>query len=178
MADNAIKTRTVLVDGLQVETNDAGAVAIERLQKQLSDSQAVHQKALSDHQAELAKKDAEIDSLKAKVLSDADLDARVKARADLVTKAKALAPAVVVDGKSDADIRRSVVAAKLGDAAIADKSEAYIDARFDILVEDSATADPVKQVLKDGAKAQVQTADAAYAAHVADLENAWKKGTN
>ena len=53
-------------------------------------------------------------------------------------------------GKSDADIRKAVVVAKRG-AAMADKSDAYIDAAFDLLVEDAGEgkADPVRGALKD-----------------------------
>jgi hypothetical protein len=70
-------------------------------------------------------------------LDDADLDKRVAARADLITKAKAIAKDVKTDGLSDAAIRKAAVTAALGDAAVKDKADAYIDARFDILVEDA-----------------------------------------
>ena len=62
--------------------------------------------------------------------------------------------------------------AKLGDAAVAGKSDAYVDARFDILVEDAAKTDPVREALKDGKPSQpVTDARAAYIAH---LETAHK----
>lgn len=143
------KLRTVLVDGLSVETTDQGAQAIEKLQKALADSaanitklQADHAKALADKDAEIAKKDAALDAEKAKVLSDADLDKRVAARADLIGKAKAIAKDVKTDGLSDSEIRKAAVAAALGDEAVKDKADAYIDARFDILVEDAAEKQP------------------------------------
>ncbi|MER9188309.1 DUF2213 domain-containing protein [Mesorhizobium australicum] len=178
--------RKVLVDGLTVETTDAGAQAISKLFGDLASSAAKittlatdHATAIAAKDKDLAKKDAEIDGLKAKVLSDADLDKRVAARADLIGKAKAIAKDVKTDGLSDSAIRKAAVAAKLGDAAIADKTDAYIDARFDILVEDAVKdaggADQFRTVVAGGLKA-VDTAPAATAhkAMTDHLSGAWQ----
>lgn len=178
--------RTVVVDGLSVTTTDQGAQAISKLLKDLESSAAKltalatdHATAIAAKDKDLAKKDAEVDGLKAKVLSDADLDKRVAARADLIGKAKAIAKDVKTDGLSDAAIRKAAVAAKLGDAAIADKTDAYIDARFDILVEDAVKdaggADQFRTVVAGGLKA-VDTAPAATAhkAMTDHLSGAWQ----
>lgn len=158
--------RTVVVDGLSVTTTDQGAQAIAKLQKELESSAAkfadaatAHQTAIAAKDAEIAKKDAELDATKAKVLSDADLDKKVQARADLIAVAKTIAKDVKTEGLTDAGIRKAVVVAKIGDAAIAGKADAYIDARFDLLVEDAAkgSPDPFAAVVKGG----LQTTDAA-----------------
>ncbi|TPM39367.1 DUF2213 domain-containing protein [Mesorhizobium sp. B2-2-3] len=179
--------RKVLVDGLQVETTDAGAQAISKLladlqssAAKLADAETKHQTALAANDADLAKAHAERDAAIAKVLSDADLDKRVAARTDLITKAKAIAKDVKTDGLSDGAIRKAAVTAALGDAAVKDKADAYIDARFDILVEDAAKkiggADPFRQVVQNG----LQTNDAAgtvATAHQAmtdHLASAWQ----
>ena len=162
-----INTRTVMVDGLPVECTDAAAIAIAKLQTQISDAAASHTVAIAAKDAAIAKAEAERDSANAKVLTDAQIDARVNARADLVASAKAIHDADYT-GKSDADIRKAVVAAKLGDAAIKDKSESYVDARFDILVED-AKKDPVTRVLRDGAT-PIQVQDNGYSASVDSLD--------
>jgi hypothetical protein len=169
-----IKTRTILVDGLSVETTDAGAQAIAKLQGQLKDAETATVKLVSDHNAaiaakdaEIAKKDAEIDSMKGKVLDTAQLDARVQARADLIADAKAIHD-TDYSGKSDAEIRKAAVVAKLGDAAVKDKSDAYIDARFDILVEDSKK-DPVTRALRSP-HASTTVNDNGYAESVQDLQ--------
>lgn len=148
MSDKPLKT--VTVDGLSIEVTDQGAQVITKLQKQIADADAAQTKMISDHKAsidakdgEIAKKDAEIDALKGKVLDGAALDAAVQARGDLVVKAKAIAPEVKTDGLSDAAIRKAVVVAKLGDA-MADKGDAYIDARFDILAEDAAGTEQLR----------------------------------
>lgn len=175
------KTRTILVDGLSVETTDAGAQAIEKLQKQLADAAAAAASSAQAHETVLAQKDAEIDDLKGKVLTDAQRDALVQGRADLIATAKRLVPTIATDGKSDADIRREVVVAKLGDAAIAGKTEPYIDARFDILAETKA-ADPF-QAARGGSPAapvgppsfaQMDDAGKAYAEMMDRQANAWR----
>lgn len=180
--DKIMTLKTVTVDGIPVEVTDQGATVIGTLQQRLADAntkfadaEKANQTALAAKDAELAKKDAEIDALKGKILSDADLDKRVQARADLITKAHATAKDVKTEGLSDAAIRKAVVVAKLGDAAVADKSEAYIDARFDMLVEDASKngADPFRTVVQQGLS-QVSDADRvvtdAYSQMVADMK--------
>jgi hypothetical protein len=171
--------KTVTVDGIPVEVTDQGATVITTLlqrladaAKKVSDAETAHNTAIAAKDAELAKKDAEIDDLKGKVLDAKAIDAKVTARADLITKAKAVAPDIQTDGKSDDDIRKAAVVAKLGDAAIKDKPQAYIDARFDILAEDAGSADTVRDAithlrpgtnLSDAAKLE-KDAHAAYLA--------------
>lgn len=169
-------TRTVMVDGLPVECTDASAIAIDKLQRQLSDSNAVaarqateHTAALALKDAEIAKRDAQIDTLQGQVMSDAALDARVQARSALVTKAKSLHDADYT-GKSDMDIRKAVLVAKLGDAAVAGKSDAYIEARFDGLTDSVQPFDPVARALSDGAAHRTVVRDNGYGASVAGLD--------
>ncbi len=176
MADNL---RKVVLDGLTIETTEQGEQAIAKLQgivsdsaKQLTDAQAVHDAAIAAKDAEMAKKDAEIESLKAKVLSDADIDKRVSERADLVTTAKGLVDHDYSGMGGDA-IKAHVVKAKFGDAAVTDKSQAYIDARFDVLVEQGAPADPVRVAMN--AKPQAVN-DNGYGEYVQNISDAWKGG--
>ncbi|OCJ05313.1 hypothetical protein A6U87_15025 [Rhizobium sp. AC44/96] len=182
----SMTTRTLMVDGLSVELTDKDAQIVQRaidaLTKQIADAQAVQAKADADHakviaakDAEIAKKDAQIDDLSKKVLSDADLDKRVQDRADLVAVAKSIAKDLRTEGLTDAAIRKAVVAAKLGDAAVADKADAYIDARFDILVEDAKKADPFAVVVKNGVTQQDANtnASAAHKAMTDHMTSAW-----
>lgn len=176
--------KTVTVDGIPVEVTDQGAIVITTLQTRLadvsaklSDAEKAHQVAIAAKDAEIAKKDASLDAEKAKVLSDADIDKRVQARADLITVAKAIAKDVKTEGLSDAAIRKAVVVAKVGDAAIAGKADAYIDARFDLLVEDAKkTIDPFARVVADGIHHNLDApgaADKSWNDSVSDL-NAWR----
>jgi hypothetical protein len=145
--------------------------------KRLADAQAAHDAAIAAKDAAIAKADADRDAARAAVLTDAALDARVAARADLIGRAKVIAPTVTTAGLSDAAIRKAVVVAKLGDAALAGKSDAYVDARFDILAEDAAKADPVADAMR---VAPVNVGDAKAKAEKARFEylesqrDAWK----
>ena len=168
MAD-AIQTRTVLIDGLSVVTTDAGAQALEKLMKDMTAAEKKAAEEMDKKDGELAAKDAQIAEMSKSVLSDADLDAKVAARADLIGKAKAIAKDVATTGLSDAAIRKAAVVAVLGDAAIAGKSDAYVDARFDILSEDAAKGDSVADALKTG----VTVATDARAEYVKGLGTAY-----
>ena len=175
--DMADVLRKLLVDGLTIEVTEQGAQAIEKLNGKLADA-ATATKTLTDaHSAELAVKDAafsklqaELDDAKTKILSDAQVDARVKERADLIGTAKSIVDGDYT-GKTVAEIRKAAVHAKLGDAAITGKDDAYIAVRFDILAEDAAK-DPVRQHLiqKDG-KPVVNAATDARAKMLADFNS-------
>lgn len=173
--------KTVTVDGIPVEVTDQGAVVIATLQGRLADAatklsttEAAHATAMAAKDADLAKRDAEIDDLKSKQITDAQIDERVKARGDLIAKAKAIHDGDYA-GKSDAEIRKAVVIAKIGDAAIAGKTDAYIDARFDLLVEDAAK-DPVRQHLINQDGNPPKPNDNGQQAYEQRLNDAWKGG--
>lgn len=198
VGDRSMTTRTILIDGLSVELTDKDAQIVERtisnLTKSLADANAKattdakemadkHAKEIEAKDAEikdkdkaLAKAEAERDDFKAKVLTDAALDKRVAERSALLASAKAIAPKAALDGLGDAAIRKAAVVAALGDAAVADKAEAYIDARFDILVE-GLKADPIKAALLSAPPPTGDAAagaTAAQAAMTAALTDAWK----
>lgn len=179
--DNPMNLRKILVDGLQVETTEAGEQAINKLQSQLTDAQTALTKANEDHQtainakdAELGKKDAEIDKLKGTQLSDADLDAKVEARAALVDAARLVDKDIETKGLSDADIRKAIVAKQLGDKIIDGKPDAYIEARFDAIVVEAKKDDPVAKQFVDGKSQPTGDLDKAYADRNRGLQDAWK----
>ena len=174
-----IKLTTVTVDGLSVETTEPGAQAISKLQTELADARkelvtagTTHQAELATKDTELATKDAELDSLKGKQLSDADLDKKVNDRADLIAEAQRVADKDY-SGLSDTDIRKTAVAAKLGQGTVDGKSDDYISARFDILSEDAAQ-DPVRRVLRDNVQVIGDGVEKAHTAMVDHMQNAYK----
>lgn len=140
--------KIIMVDGLQVETTDAGAAAIEKLQKQISSLMADAATSAAAHAAALAAKDTEIGTLKVELKKAQDavpaadaLDKLVKDRVALIDKSKAVFPDVKVEGVADADIKKAVVAHKLGDEVLKDASQAMIDGMFVALTKDAKTAD-------------------------------------
>lgn len=181
--DMADSLRKLLVDGLTIEVTEQGAQAIEKLNTKLADA-ATATKTLTDaHSVALAGKDGEIsrlqaalDDAKSKILTDAQIDSRVKARADLISTAKSIAD-VDYSGKGDSEIRKAAVIAKLGDAAITGKDDAYIAARFDILVEDAAK-DPVRAHLQVQDGKPKNPNDNGQQAYENRLNDAWKGSAN
>ena len=176
---NNMSLQTVVLGDQAAQVAVADAPKVEAFKadaaKKMADAETAHAKAIADADAKLAKAEAALDAEKAKVLSDADLDKRVADRADLLAVAKGIAPEVKTAGLGDAAIRKAVVTAKLGDA-VEGKSDAYIDARFDILAE----ADPFADSLKSGVKKtnDADPAGTAYASNVASMADAWKSGPN
>jgi hypothetical protein len=146
--DRHMALKTIIVDGLPVETTDAGEAAVNKLRglldtaaTALTKAEEDKKNALAEKDKELATKDAEITDLKGKVLDAAALDALVADRAAVVTKAKALDANVVTDGKSIVEIKRTV----LGDS-VKDKSEAYVDAAWDM--KTAATNDGIRDAIR------------------------------
>lgn len=174
MADKALKK--IVVDGLgMVETTDEGETAIKHVQGQLTAAQD----ALAKKDGEIAAKDAanktaleakdkEIEELKAKVADTATLDARANARAKLIADAKKIGgDAIVTDGKTDLEIQKAAVTAKLGDEAVKDKPDTFFSGAFDTLVAmgaSKATNDqddtPERDGLRDALRPDAETRDA------------------
>jgi hypothetical protein len=173
--------RTVVVDGLSVQTTDQGAQAITKLQKDLESSaakitanDAAHAAALAKLQEDLGTLKAENQKLKDAAPKPADLDKLVADRAALVTTIKAIDSKIEVSGLSDADLRRAAVKAKLGDEMVKDASDAEITGMFKAIAKDVKSADPFAAVVKDGLKpVDGAPASTAHSAMVNDMASAW-----
>ena len=166
--------KTIMLDGVSVETTDEGAAAIANMQA-----------ALAGAVARVSAKDGEIDALKAshatelaatnaKVLDAAALDAAIAARVAVIDAARGiLGKDFDTTGKTDAEVRRAAVAAKLTDARLVGKDDAYVQAAFDTLTATAvADVDPARAAII--ANTPAKDAVSAYDAHVAWLENAHK----
>ncbi len=154
-------SKTLMIDGHSVALDDAAFIAVSTLQKQLgtavadalakdaalNDANASHAKAVeakdgeilklqADHKVALDAKDAEIATLKADALTADKLDAAVAERAAVLDAAKpVLGTAFDAKGKTVADIRRATVAKRLGDAAVAGKTDEHVAIAFDTLTK-------------------------------------------
>lgn len=172
--------KTVVLGDKAAQVAVADATIIEQFKadqaKALTDAETVHADAVAAKDKEIATKDAKIKELEGKVLSDEDKAKLVADRVALETKAAKITDEVRPTGMTDAALRKAVVIAKLGDEAVNGKSEAYIDARFDILAEDAAKTDPVADAITGGTVTNdgVTVADKAYAESVAYLNTAYR----
>ena len=174
------KMKTLIIDGVSIEVADEAVAVIAKLQS-----------AIAGADAKVSAKDGEIDALKvahatalaaanARVLDGAALDAAIAARAAVIDAARGILGASFdATGKSDADLRRLAVAAKLTDARIAGKDDAYVAAAFDTLtaVAVPAAKDPIADALAAN-KPPAKDAVSAYDAHVAWLADAHRSLNN
>jgi hypothetical protein len=156
-ARKEIKVKTILVDGLQVEVTDQAEAAIVKLQGQIADALGKVSDAttkLSDAEKAKSEADGKIVALE-KQLSDATNPAALQAaateRADLIARATKIVPGLATDGKTNDEIRKAVVDAKLGASAstldAAGIGGAFAALAANIKVEAPATRDPVADAI-------------------------------
>lgn len=194
-ADMADTLRTVVVDGLSVSTTDQGAQAIEKLTNdlkasaaRLTDAEKAHADAITAKDAEIAKRDEEIGTLKAdlKKAQDAspkpeDLDKMVADRAALVTVVKAIDAKIDPAGMTDADLRKAAVTSKLGEETVKDASDAEITGMFRAISKDVTVGDAFADTVKGGVRATAtadKAATEAYDAMVKDMQSAHRPAAN
>src|SRR4029077_264164 len=199
--ERKMATRTIVIDNVPVDLDERDAPVIERrlaqLEKEIATAQtalgiaqttiqtdsAKHATELTNATTALQAKDAEIATLKAQLeeskVTPEKLDELADARAAVKVRAKALLDSVVIDKKSDADIRRQVVNAKLGDVPKNWPGD-QVTASFNTLTlstNDSAFngLHHVVEVIRgnelSGGGDQV---GAAYKQYEADIQNRWK----
>ena len=176
-SDMTDKLATVVLGDKAAQVAADAAPIIEAFKAQMADALAEKDTAIADAKKLADTKDGEIAALKAQLadaqMTPAKLADAVKARAALLSDAAKMAPAVTgLDAMTDAEIRRAVVAARLGDAA-KDMSDEAVSGAFATL---SATTDTVRDAIKGGGAQKLGDADTAYAENVAHLSTAWKKG--
>jgi len=182
MADNV----KVVIDGEKFTMSENAAKSVEKLQSQLSD---VKKDEVVGLQKEIDQLKAKLDDAKAKILTDEQVGALVEGRLNVIDKARSLIPNIDCGGKNDNAIRREVVGAKCQSVNLDDCSKEYIDARFDILVEDNKNGKTEIGTIDDSFKKLAthivsdefeKTADqVARDKMIEDSKNAWlKKGNN
>jgi|LUMV01.1.fsa_nt_gb hypothetical protein len=136
-------TMKIKIGDAEVDATNGEAVriAVDALNKKLTDAQTALSDATTAHDKALAAKDSEIDELKTKVVDQAAIDKLADAKAQVVTRAKELLGDKAPDfaGKTVADVRRETVRIIKGDEAVADKSDDYVEARFDGLTDGKPT---------------------------------------
>ena len=150
-----VATKVITFDGLPVEVTDAAEAVINKVTGQLADANAKLSDAQTKEGAAVAlvsTRDGEIVALKAQ-LEDAKvtpekLAEMVADRSAIIDAAKAIAPDIVTDGLTDAEIRKAAVVAKLGGKA--PTADAAIEGAFAVYAAGVVDADPLRDAIKDG----------------------------
>lgn len=199
--------KTILVDGISVTMGDQTASIVERCIKGLTDNNAAlnvkltdaaaqatkaatdHAAALTELQKKLSDSEAKVSTLDKQVsdgkITPAKLDELVRDRATVVGKAKSVLDSVIVDGKTDHEIRAQIVQHVMGDSAKG-WNEDQVRVSFDTLTKDAKvdtsangsagnSIDPYRASVIDGRNTQTQaTSDKLLHDRDARLANAYK----
>lgn len=175
LGDKAVQVAVTDVAAVEQFKADSAKSLIEANAK-LTDANAKAAAAEEAKKKSDEEKDEEIGKLKAdlKAAKDAaviDVDALVAARVDLVSKIKAIDASIDTAGKSDADLRRAAVAAKLGDEAVKDAPEAEILGMFKAIARGANQGghNPVRDAIGGGLKTVTTPVSDAQNAYVARL---------
>lgn len=194
-------TRTIQVDGISVEMEERDVQVVERrianLQSEVAAAQAALATAQTTSQNDVAAAKTEAANAKAEVqtklaeiatltkqlgdakLTPAQIDKLVSDRAATVTRAKSIiGDALVIDGKTDADMRRQVVNAKMGDTA-KDWNDDMIAASFNTLavLPDSSGHNGLTHVVNVMRGNDTGSGDPrakAYSEYDENIQNRWK----
>jgi len=137
-------TKKVKFGDVTIEVSEQAAEAIEALTEQLKTAKEEAQASADAKDKELAERDGEIEKLKGNSMTADKLDAAIAERVAIIADAKKIAD-LDYSKKSPADIRRAAVAAVIGDDKLKDKSDAYVEARFDVLLDAAASKKQEKQ---------------------------------
>lgn len=147
--DNAIETLNKKVASAEVKADAAGE-ELEALKKTLGETEAKHDAA----NEELTKVREE------NALTAEKLDALAEERAEVIAVATRHVKEFKKDGKSNLEIKKETVAAACPNVKLDEKSEAYIEARFDMLSEEAPKNDPLKDSINQTkADAKVTTSE-------------------
>lgn len=160
--------KTVVLGDKAVQVAVSDVAAIEQFKKDsakaLADAQTKHEAAITAKDEEIGKLRVELQQ--AKDAANIDVDSLVAARTELVNQVKAIDAKIETAGKSDADLRKAAVAAKLGDEIVADASDAEISGMFKALSK-VKPSNPVADAIKYGSdESNVNDAQSAYVARL------------
>jgi hypothetical protein len=137
------KTIVVGDRAVQVAVNDADVIT-----KLIADNAALKVE-ISDRDAAIGEKMAEIVNLQSAQISDADIEALAETRASVIAKALKMVDGIETAGKSVLQIQREVVASRFGDERAANFPEAAIGPMFDFLDADTRKPDAVLDAVKE-----------------------------
>ncbi|HEV2570299.1 MAG TPA: DUF2213 domain-containing protein [Beijerinckiaceae bacterium] len=170
--EDQMKLQKVVLDGIVFDLPEVAAVAVTALQEELMEARSALGLQRRAHDKVLAARDAELEKLRNVEFDPLRMDELVAERAELIHRAKSIVTDLDVRGLDAPGIRRAVVAHVLGDGALVDRSDDYIEARFDLISE--RTGDPVRPVISNGIQGDVSTVGKAHRGMVDFVQSAWK----
>jgi hypothetical protein len=153
---------------------------IRKIEDDIEEMQRKHIADVASKDAEIAARNREIESAKARIAAQNDeINRRAEARGKLIDAVRRHFPTLDTSKLlKGSEIRREVVRLQFGDEAVTSKSEAYVDDRYDALMA-RLNVDPFARVVADGLKKNDLKAESerAYEEMVASLRDAHKDHT-
>lgn len=119
----AIQMKKIVVDGITLELEETAAGVVERAQMKAKEAADAAEKLLSE-EAEKTKQlvadhAAQVEAIKKEAQDPAQIEALVVARARAIADAAKLAPAVAIDGKTTAQVRRETLSTVMASQPLA-----------------------------------------------------------
>lgn len=146
-----LKTVVLGDAAVQVAVTDLAAVEAWKssMAQKLADAEAAKKQSDKEKDEEIGKLKAELKT--AKDAAVIDVDSLVAARTTLVSQIKALDASIDPTGKTDAQLRKAAVSAKLGDEAVKDANDDVINGMFMALAK-ANPSNPVRDAMSHGIK--------------------------
>lgn len=176
---------TVNLDGLNYDAAPEVAKALQAAQKRLDEAKeektdmeakrADMQKKIDEYQAKIDEMTEEMKKMK-ESNSDSAISEAVSKRIALIEKAsKVVTDSAELSGKNERQIMEVAIKTKHKDVALDGKSDDYVTARFDALIEALPDDAAARQVEKTTTKMDGETKKDARADAEDAVKNAWKK---
>jgi hypothetical protein len=192
--------RPMVIDGVSAEVPELSAQIVTRaladrdekiksMETQIKQQGDAASVSLADQRKLIDTKDGEIAALKRQIadseLTPQKLDKLVRERLEIVQKARAImGDAYICDGRTDIEIKRAVVSARLGEQIAKGLTDEGVTGAFVTLTADAVgtnRADPLARALGDStvtgrtAHSAMDAAAQAYNERNQRLQNAWRK---
>ena len=174
-----LKTVAVNLDGLEYQAAPEVAKALEKAQAEIADVRADAEKTKQDVQKELDSAQAKVDELKKQMdeykekRGDAAIAEAAKARVALLSKAAKVVNTDSLLDSSDREIMAAVIAERHDGVDLAEKSDDYVLARFDAVLESIPSKDAVAKQREQSKRTDAEPAKRVDAMEI--VRNQWKK---
>lgn len=193
--EDVMGTAQIKLDGVgyDVDSSVAGPIntalknarldGLKEGQKEMDEEKKKSKKAMDEMQAKIDGLESDLKEAKESKLDDKDIHAKVVARAALMDSAKAhLDKETKMDEMSDLEIKKAVVAKVCDGLDLEEKSEDYIQARFDHIVatkpaekKDGKVKDALKDLENKKQDGEPLSYEEARAASMKADSEAWKQ---
>lgn len=171
--------KVIIVDGKEYKASEELASAVSKMQEGFAELS----KNLDAEKSENEKLQAKVDEYGEKLKEVKDEAGKeefakaVAARVSLEKKAEKFLGEVKLDGLSDIEVKKEVIKKLRPETKLDDKSDAYVEARFDVAIEDGEKPAPksVEKLGKSIKKDETLSYEEARKKAFAELKDSWKK---